>query len=147
MYCLLSVRTSVDVGTLISTEVQYWKAQTPDVFLACLVRCRILLALAFVFQCFRLLFYCCCCACFLDRKRFAGDDGDTTEFILEEGAAGSTDVPALIVFDGVVNAKVSAVFSTSPLMSSNKCTGPDHTMQRTFRAEIALPSGAIPPTV
>lgn len=40
-------------------------------------------------------------------SRFSIDDSPyTTEFILEEGAAGNSEEPAMVVFDGIENAKV-----------------------------------------
>lgn len=44
------------------------------------------------------------------RRRFTPDDWPyTTELILEEGAAGKTDVAALVVMDGIQDAKVGQV--------------------------------------
>ena len=46
------------------------------------------------------------------KLRYTQDDFPyTTELTLEEGAAGKTDVPALIVMDGITNAEVSQTLS------------------------------------
>lgn len=40
-------------------------------------------------------------------SRFSGDDAPySTDIILQEGAAGNTDIGPIIVFDGVENARV-----------------------------------------
>ena len=46
--------------------------------------------------------------CYIFWKRYTQDDWPyTTELILEEGAAGKTDIAALVVMDGIMNARVS----------------------------------------
>lgn len=43
----------------------------------------------------------------LEKCRYSQDDFPyTTELTLEEGAAGKTDIPALIVMDDITNAEV-----------------------------------------